>query len=494
MTNSDVFKTFGQTVRRIREATSETGGRWVKLGDGSYTGTIIDEANAQAGAVHWHLLVDDGTGTIQEKGTALLSAQFDYLYEDDPAFDGKDIKIAFPPGNSRESGSYYVVEIDRTSTAEQYGKKPLGKQAIDAAGQPSVSQVSTLRATLNSDLTVTVGDPDEKYVYPAAVTLAETVFTVDTVDIAPAVADLSGTDNHQLCLVCLDKRTNTITYLLSVPQPHSAPLPAREELTDDDIADFDLLNHPSYEPVIVTYIYDGQGQFVDEDEIQIEVRTFFPPVGAYLAIKHKWDATVAPTSGDDSDDGYSIGSRWLNLSSDKEYVCFDATATAAIWKETTDSSGGGGSSTNYIQIQDQKAANTHGGTFSSGAWRTRDLNTIVHDDTGAVTLSSNQFTLPAGTYRIRAWGHAWGVGSHQLALYNVTDSAFVAGVYGEAAYVNSSSATGSASHLSGRFTIAGSKTFEIQHQCETTQATLGYGVGRSWMTTEVFCNVELEKE
>lgn len=50
---------------------------------------------------------------------------------------------------------------------------------------------------------------------------------------------------------------------------------------------------------------------------------------------NKRDALVAPTVNDDSDDGYAVGSRWIDLNSDKEYVLLDATVGAAIWKDTT---------------------------------------------------------------------------------------------------------------------------------------------------------------
>lgn len=49
--------------------------------------------------------------------------------------------------------------------------------------------------------------------------------------------------------------------------------------------------------------------------------------------KSKFDATVAPTVNEDSGDGYAVGSRWLDVATDKEYVCLDATATAAVWRE-----------------------------------------------------------------------------------------------------------------------------------------------------------------
>ena len=63
--------------------------------------------------------------------------------------------------------------------------------------------------------------------------------------------------------------------------------------------------------------------------------------GAYATILNKRDATTAPTANDDSGDGYSVGSRWVDVTGDKEYVCLDATLTAAVWTETTQSGGGG---------------------------------------------------------------------------------------------------------------------------------------------------------
>jgi hypothetical protein len=55
-------------------------------------------------------------------------------------------------------------------------------------------------------------------------------------------------------------------------------------------------------------------------------------------IKCKFDATDAPDVNDDSSQGYSVSSRWLDTTNDKEYVCLDASVGAAVWKETTPSS------------------------------------------------------------------------------------------------------------------------------------------------------------
>ena len=63
--------------------------------------------------------------------------------------------------------------------------------------------------------------------------------------------------------------------------------------------------------------------------------------GSTSAIKNNWAASAAPTTGDDSGSGYVVGSRWIDTTNDKEYVCLDNTAAAAVWTETTGGGGGG---------------------------------------------------------------------------------------------------------------------------------------------------------
>jgi hypothetical protein len=41
--------------------------------------------------------------------------------------------------------------------------------------------------------------------------------------------------------------------------------------------------------------------------------------------------TTDPTVNDDTGDGYSIGSRWVNTTTDRVFTCCDATAAAAVW-------------------------------------------------------------------------------------------------------------------------------------------------------------------
>ena len=49
--------------------------------------------------------------------------------------------------------------------------------------------------------------------------------------------------------------------------------------------------------------------------------------------KGKKDATTAPTVNDDSGDGYSYGSIWVDRTNDKSYICVDPTPGAAIWNQ-----------------------------------------------------------------------------------------------------------------------------------------------------------------
>lgn len=50
----------------------------------------------------------------------------------------------------------------------------------------------------------------------------------------------------------------------------------------------------------------------------------------------KVDATVDPTTTDDTNAGYSVGSRWVNVTDDTAWICVDATASNAVWKRISD--------------------------------------------------------------------------------------------------------------------------------------------------------------
>jgi hypothetical protein len=155
--------------------------------------------------------------------------------------------------------------------------------------------------------------------------------------------------------------------------------------------------------------------------------------------------------------------------------------------------GGGGSPTDYILIRDEKAQNTAGGTFSSGSWQTRDLNTEVSDAGGHASVASNQITLVAGTYRIRRIRvPAHRVGRHQARLQNITDTATIELGTSEYAPPGTDASTNH-SEITGRFTLGATKVLEVQHRCSDTGSTNGFGVEANF-DTEIYTIVELERE
>lgn len=155
-----------------------------------------------------------------------------------------------------------------------------------------------------------------------------------------------------------------------------------------------------------------------------------------------------------------------------------------------DSSGGGATET-YALIRDEKTNGTNGGTFTSGAWQTRDLNTEVIDTGSFLTLATNQFTLLSGTYRISARAPAIQVSGHQAKLYNITDAADV--LLGSSGYASSAHDVQDHSFVIGEFTISGSKTFEIRHRSFGSMSAFGFGADMGIGSTNVYTTVELWK-
>ncbi len=69
---------------------------------------------------------------------------------------------------------------------------------------------------------------------------------------------------------------------------------------------------------------------------------FLRAIGGFVT-PYKWNlsGTTAPTAGDDSADGYLIGSLWFDTTNDKVYACTDNAPGAAVWKDMTGSGTGG---------------------------------------------------------------------------------------------------------------------------------------------------------
>jgi len=144
-----------------------------------------------------------------------------------------------------------------------------------------------------------------------------------------------------------------------------------------------------------------------------------------------------------------------------------------------------------LHVQEQQSAGTDAGTFTSGSWQTRTLNTVVTNEISGASLGSNQITLPAGTYIIEASLPGYRCDLHKGALYNTSDTAFE--LQGTSEKTTSASAISTRSFITGKFTISAEKVFELQHRCSSTKGTDGFGVASNFGVTEIYADVMIWK-
>jgi hypothetical protein len=146
----------------------------------------------------------------------------------------------------------------------------------------------------------------------------------------------------------------------------------------------------------------------------------------------------------------------------------------------------------FAVFEEQQANGVSPSTYSAGTYATRVLNTSVNNTITGSSLSSNQFTLPAGTYKIQAYCPNYGGGYSKAVLYNVTASSNT--LYGTNSYANGASSNVSLSYsiISNIFTIASTSTFAIQQYFSVNNSQMG-GVPASSGQIETYTHVEITK-
>lgn len=144
-----------------------------------------------------------------------------------------------------------------------------------------------------------------------------------------------------------------------------------------------------------------------------------------------------------------------------------------------------------FHVRDQKGNANPGGTFTSGAWQTRTLQTTMTNQIAGASLSANQITLPAGTYDVDACAIAYLVNNHIIKLRNISDSSDT--LIGMSGRSQVGSGVNASSRMIGRFTIAATKVFELQNQCDTTGTTNGFGNFNNFGVVEVYAEVVIWK-
>ena len=146
----------------------------------------------------------------------------------------------------------------------------------------------------------------------------------------------------------------------------------------------------------------------------------------------------------------------------------------------------------YAVICDQKSNNTNGGQPpNTTGYNKRDLNTEIADADGIVSISSNEFTLQAGTYLVKAKVPGYRMALHQAKLYNVTDSSDIQ--YGTSEQTADGAAVTNHSQIISRFTLSGAKALAIYHRCSNTDGE-GYGLANNFGNVQIYTIVEIYKE
>lgn len=141
-------------------------------------------------------------------------------------------------------------------------------------------------------------------------------------------------------------------------------------------------------------------------------------------------------------------------------------------------------------VRNEQTSGTNRGGLSSGSWTQAVLNTSM-DDTGIVTLSSNRFTLQAGTYEIVARFSATdGCGGLRARIFNFTDTSVVregTNAYSSTTALSPETVT---SEVRAKITIASAKAYQLEYY--TTNGGQG-PLGLSTGGPEVFESVTIRK-
>lgn len=143
-------------------------------------------------------------------------------------------------------------------------------------------------------------------------------------------------------------------------------------------------------------------------------------------------------------------------------------------------------SRNVFYVRDQETSGT-APPASVNSYTTRTLNTVVFNNITGASLSTNQVTVPTGTYEFFGRAPGYNCQGHKTRLQNLTDSVTIA--YGSSAY--SGSSVTSDSFVRGIVTLAGTKTLALQHNFFNTSGLQGQAT--SLGDIEVYAELRVRK-
>ena len=142
-------------------------------------------------------------------------------------------------------------------------------------------------------------------------------------------------------------------------------------------------------------------------------------------------------------------------------------------------------------FNETQASGTQGGTFTSGSYTKRVLNTTVVNNITGCSISSSVVTLPAGTFYIRGIAPAYRVDENKARLQNTTAATTIQ--LGTNQRSSNGDATNCNAVVETVVTLTVSSTIELQHRCQTTFATQGLGAACGFGDDEIYSSLYIAR-
>lgn len=138
--------------------------------------------------------------------------------------------------------------------------------------------------------------------------------------------------------------------------------------------------------------------------------------------------------------------------------------------------GGTGNPISVAIICDEKATDSLGGSSTGDGELDRELNTTISDPDSIVSISSNQFTLGAGTYLIEFSAPCYASNRHHVRLYDQTAGDYVTKSFGSSEFSPNSDNVQSRSFGANIVSPTSSNIYKIRHYTTTGVSNSGLGI------------------
>ena len=161
------------------------------------------------------------------------------------------------------------------------------------------------------------------------------------------------------------------------------------------------------------------------------------------------------------------------------------------------SSGSSGGTTKVAILSDVKSSGTAGGSFASGSWIDRTLNTEVDPESFVTFSSSNDyFALESGTYKINWSAPAYNTEEHKTQLVHANNTSFTSptNIQGTSEFDSSGIEPNTQTRSFGETVVTITETtyFKLQHRCGATQNSNGLGIESNFGVDEVYSQIVVQ--